>query len=95
VIGEPPPVDRRELPRVALVQVGEDRPRATMEATVLALQHRDLACPGDRAQLRPFVRPRLDLPRHEVDPQLRQHFPYRGRERAPLRLVERQHAVRH
>jgi hypothetical protein len=71
VIGEPPAVDGRELPRVTLVQVGEDRPRAAVEATVFALQHRDLTCPRDRAQLRPLVRPRLDLPRHEVDSQLR------------------------
>jgi hypothetical protein len=77
VIGEPSPVSCSELPRVALVQVREDRARPTEEPAVLRLQDRDLVCPCDLAQLGTLAGPRLDLARDEIEPQLCQDLPHR------------------
>ncbi len=78
VIGEAPSVSRREPPGVALVQVREDRACAAIDVAVLRLQDGDLVRTGHGAQLVSLLRPRLDLARDEVDPQLRQDLANRG-----------------
>ena len=95
VVGEAAPVRGGVLPRLALAQMVEDPARPDEEAAVLGLEHGDLVGACEILKPVPLARPRLDLARDEVEPELRQHLPHRRGERAPLRLVERQHAVRH
>ena len=79
------------LPRFAVAQVAEDLARPVDEAAVLGLERRDLVLPREVAQVLAVLRPRFDLPRDEVDPELGQDLAHRGGERAPLGLIERQH----
>jgi hypothetical protein len=93
MVGEAAAVLGRELPRLALTQVREDLSRTTVKPSVLRPQDGDLVGTSESLELAPLVRPRLDLPCDEIDPQLRQHLAHGGREGTPFRLVERQHRV--
>jgi hypothetical protein len=63
--------------RVAFTHVGEDAARADEEASVLALEHGYLIGAGEILEPMPLARPRLDLPRDEVEPELRQDLAHR------------------
>src|SRR2546423_2179589 len=91
VVGEAVSVLGSMLRGLTLAQVREDRSRAAEEAAVLGLEHRNLIAACDLPQPGPLARPRLDLARDEVEPELGQHLAHRRGERAPLGLVERQH----
>ena len=77
MIGEAATVSGGEPPGVALVQMREDLTRAAIEAAVLRLEDGDPVRAAHGSQLLTLVRPRLDLTRDEVDPQLRKHLPHR------------------
>src|SRR5215212_9403281 len=76
-----------------VVEEREDGAGAAEETAVLGLERRDLIAAGAVAQPAALVRPRLDLPRHEADVELRQHLAHRRGERTPLGLIERQHGL--
>ena len=79
------------LPGLEPAQVAVDRARPAEEAPVLGLEGGDSFGAGNRFETGALLGPRLDLARDEVEPELGEDLANRRRERAPLRLIERQH----
>lgn len=93
--GEPPALGRRVLRRLTFAQVREDLARSAELSPVLDLQDGDQIRTGDGVQVGAILGPRLDLACDEVEPELGQDLPHRGRERAPFRLVQNERRLGH
>lgn len=89
VVAEPLPVLGGVRSRLELAQVAVDLARAMEETAVLGLERGDLVGARDRLEPGALFRPRLNLPRDEVDTELGEDLADGGGEGAPLGLVER------
>ena len=74
VIGEASSMRRREPPRLALPEVGEDLAGAAEDLSVLGLQDGDLICSGQLTEPFALLRPGLHLPDDGIDAELGQHL---------------------